>query len=203
MPMRTLTAFCTSALLLASLPAVAQSAPAATASSMVTPALDQLRQSLGAVRLEKWKAPGAVREEASNNMGSINRDLDGTLPGLLATADAAPGVVSKNLPVFRNLDAVYDVLLRVVESADRAAPGEQAQTLHSALNALENARHTLGDSLQASAVNAETQASSLRDQLRAQAAPPPPPAVVNDGGKRTPAASPHKHHNPKPPPQPQ
>ncbi len=161
-----------------------------TASSTLSPALDQLRAALGSVRVDKWKAPGAVRADASNNIGSIQRDLDGTLPGLLATADAAPGLVSKNLPVFRNLDALYDVLLRVVESADLAAPDDQAQSLNRALGALEDARRVLGDNLEAAAVSTEGQLGGLREQPGSGAgAAPASPSVVNDGAKPAGAAA--------------
>ena len=175
-----------------------------TASSILSSALDHLRQSLSAVRLEKWKAPGAVRQETNSNMGSIARDLDGTLPGLLATADAAPGVVSKNLPVFRNVDALYDVLLRIVETAELAAPEADTNTLHGALAALDDARRTLGDAMESSAAAQEQQLGSLREKLRAQAdAAPPSTTVVEDGSKPA-AKSTHRHRSAaKKPPEPQ
>ena len=167
--------------------AVAQTsdAPVAvpTASSLLAPALDQLRQSLGSVRVEKWKAPGAVKGEAGSNVQSMERDLEGTLPGLLQTADAAPGVVSKNLPVFRNTDALYDVLLRVVASADLFAPPSEVNTLHAAMFSLENARRTLGDTLQSSAATQEEQNSRLQAQLQARPPAPAAASVVDDGTK--------------------
>ena len=175
----------------------AQAAPA-TASSILSPALDRLRQSLSAVRLEKWKAPGPARQDASSNMGSIQRDLDGTLPALLAAADAAPGQVSKTLPVFRNVDALYDVLLRVVETADLSAPETDTDTLQGALAALDDARRTLGDQMQAASLSQEQQVGALQEKLRAQAAAtaaPVPSTVVNDGSK---PATTHRRHSAKP-----
>ncbi len=184
----------TAALLLALLSPIAAKAQAApTASSLLSPSLDQLRHGLAGLRLDKWKAPGPVRQEASGNIGSITRDLDGTLPGLLATADAAPGTVSKNLPVFRNIDALYDVLLRVVETADLAAPENDTDSLHRALASLEDARRSLGDSLETAALNSEQQLSEFRTQLRAQAAPPTAPATVEDGGAGRPATAARRH----------
>ena len=170
-----------------------------TASSLLSPALDGLKGSLAAVRLEKWKAPGPVREETNSNIGSIRRDLDGTLPGLLATADAAPGSVSKNLPVFRNVDALYDVLLRVVETADLSAPEADTDALHAALSSLENARRSLGDAIEAAAVSQEEQVSSLRARIETQQTAAPKPAsatVVDDGDKPAPV---HKRRTTKTP----
>ncbi len=183
------------ALLAPALPSRAQTAPLPTASSLLTPALDKLRTSLGSIRIEKWKAPGPVREEANSNIGSIRRDLDGALPPLLTAADAAPGVVSRNLPVFRNVDALYDVLLRVVETADLSAPEADTEALHGALSSLEDARRSLGDALQASAVSAEQQGARLQEQLRAQqAAPKPALSTVVDDGK--PGATPARKRKP-------
>ncbi len=164
-------------------PAQTPGTPPPTASSMLSPALEQLRETLSGLRLDKWKAPGPVREQASGNMGSITRDLDGTLPGLLATADASPGSVAKNLLVFRNLDALYDVLLRIVETADLSAPEAETNALHASLTSLESARRSLGDSIETAAVGQEQQVGSLQAQVQTLSARPPAPDVVDDTGK--------------------
>ena len=184
--MRTSPALLTLPLLLfSSAPAPAQTtAPAvaaapATASSLLAPGLATLRQSLSAIHLDKWKAPGPVRQEADSNIGSITRDLDGTLPGLLATADAVPGVISQNLPVFRNVDALYDVLLRVVETADLSAPEKDTENLHRALSSLDDARRALGDSIEGAAVQQEKQLAAMASQASVQAAAPAPSTVVD------------------------
>ncbi len=187
------------ALLIPTAPVLAQAAPPPTASSLLSPALNGLRGSLAAVRVEKWKAPGAVREEANSNIASIQHDLDGTLPGLLATADAAPSAVSKNLPVFRNVDALYDVLLRVVETADLAAPEPDTDALHAALSSLENARRTLGDAMETAAVNREQQVGALQAQVATSASKPSAATVVDDGAKPAPV---HKHKPAKRPAKP-
>ncbi len=164
-----------------------QSQPsAATASSLMQPSLAQLRQSLSGLRLDKWKAPGPVREETNGNIGSINRDLDGTLPGLLTTADAAPGMVSKNLPVFRNVDALYDVLLRIVETADLAAPDPETQSLHAALTSLDSARRSLGDAIEAAAVDSEQRLGQAQQHAANAVQAPPSTTVVTDTGKSVP-----------------
>jgi hypothetical protein len=176
-------------------------APAAspTASGVLSPALSQLRDTLGGLRLDKWKAPGPVREQASGNIGSITRDLDSTLPGLLAAADAAPGTVSRNLPVFRNVDALYDVLLRVVETADLSAPDSEADRLHTALAALEDARRSLGDAVESAAVSQEQQIGSLREQVRTLAArTQAAPMVVKEEEKKPAVAHKHKPAPKKP-----
>jgi hypothetical protein len=139
-----------------------------TASSILRPALGSIGSGLATVRLDKWKVPGRMREEANANISSISRDLDGMLPTLLATADAKPASIAGTLPVYRNVDALYDVLLRVTETADRGAPKEQAAALHNALAALEAARHALGDSLLEASVLQDAKISRLEAGLQAQ-----------------------------------
>ncbi len=178
----------------------AQPATQTTASATLSPALDKLRTTLGNLRLDKWKAPAQVREEARTNIGSLGRDLDGTLPGLLATADAAPGAVSQNLPVFRNVDALYDVLLRVVQTADLSAPAGDSDALHGALATLEDARRSLGDQLQAAAAASEAQAKKLQAEVAQQPAARPAPTTVVDNTDAKPVPAPRKKKKPAPPP---
>jgi hypothetical protein len=152
-----------------------------TASSILRPALDQIGSGLSGVRLEKWKVPGEMREATNENLSSISRDLDGTLPSLLGTADAKPSSIADTLPVYRNVEALYDVLLRVTEVADRGAPKEQVAALHNALASLESARHALGDSVLEASVLQDAKISrlqtSLQEQKSAAVAPAPCPEV--------------------------
>ena len=183
-------------------PAQSQPAPAAPAhakpSAQLQPALDTLRQAVDALNLEKWKK-GSVRDEAATNISSIQRDLQSTLPPLLAQADASPQAVSKILPVSRNIDALYDVVLRVVDGARIAASSDQFSQLQSAMTGLDKARHTLNDGLQESAAAQEKQIGDLQVALKSQPAPvcpvvapppPPPPAKKATPKKRKPATTP-------------
>jgi hypothetical protein len=149
-------------------------------SGTLQPSIDALHRTLDQLRLEKWKR-GALRDEAQGYIVQIQNDLGSNLPPLLAQADAAPGAVSKVLPVLRHLDALYDVLLRVVEAARISAPDDQADQLQQALATLGSTRLALGDRLQGSADAAEKQIVDLDARIRAQAAraaaPPIPVAL--------------------------
>jgi len=138
-------------------------------SGSLKPSLDSVQRTLDGLRLEKWKR-GSVREEANNNIGEIVRDLATNLPGLLQEADAAPGSLSKALPLSRHVNALYDVLLRVAEAARVAAPDDQAAQLQQALIGLGNARLALEDRMQGSADALEKQVTDLHNALRTQAA---------------------------------
>ena len=152
--------------------------PPATVYGLLKPSLDTVQQTLDGLRMEKWKR-GTVREEADANVTDIEKDLQTTLPPLVTEADGAPGAISKVLPVFRNIDALYDVLLRVVEASRVSAPAEQVTPLQESLISLGGARRKLAERLQENAIAQEKQISDLRSTVQAQAAaaravPPPP-----------------------------
>jgi hypothetical protein len=140
-----------------------------------------VEQTVGGLKTEKWKR-GTVRDEASSDIGKIVQDIHVTLPGLISAADAEPDAVSKSLPVVRNVDALYDVLLRVFEASRVAAPGDQAGQIEQALDGLQKARLALDDRLQDSSTMMEKQVVDLRANLKeehaARMAIKPPPAPV-------------------------
>ncbi len=151
-----------------------QAAPASAAvapSGLVQPSLGTVEQSLEQVFLDRWKASKALKETTTNNLGSIHRDLETTLPGLLATADAAPGSVAGLVPVSQNLGALYDVLLRVTVVAESSAPAEQTAALEQALTSLEGARRSFTERLQSTAEAQERRATELQTALSARPAP--------------------------------
>jgi len=158
----------------ASPPAAAQasaaeqpSAPSAP-SALLQPSLDAVQQSVNSLSLQKWKR-GTVRDEAGDHINSILHDLQVTLPALLKQADAAPAM-SQMLPVSRNVTALYDVLLSVVEASRVSAPPEQVGQLEQALSSLGSAQHALDGRLQDSALVLEKQVADLRAAVQSQAA---------------------------------
>jgi hypothetical protein len=138
-------------------------------SGLLQPSLDTVHRTLDALRLEKWKK-GTIRDEANQNISEIQHDLQANLPPLLHDADASPGTISKVLPLSRHVNALYDVLLRVVEAARVSAPDDQTAQLQQALVSLGNARLALGDRMQGSADALEKQVIDLRSTIQAQAA---------------------------------
>jgi hypothetical protein len=178
--------------------------PASAPSALLQPSLDVVLQAVTAVNLEKWKR-GTVRDETGGHITAIEHDLQGTLPPLLQAADANAGVLSKVLPVTRNAEALYDVLVSVVEAARVAGPADQVGQLEQALSGLGGALRSLDDRVQETALAQEVEASGLRktvETLRAArvaaAVPPPPakpcpaPAPARKPRKKQPAASPAK-----------
>jgi hypothetical protein len=184
-----------------------ESAPAASAQSTPTappaltgllqPAVETVAQTLSNnINLEKWKR-GNIREEAGDNIGKILRDLKETLPPLLQDADAAPGSIAKALPVARNVGAVYDVLLRVVEASRISAPPEQISALQNALVSLANARLALDARMQEEATALEKQANDLQATVQKQASFKCP-ATPAPAAKPCAAPTPHRRVRKKP-----
>jgi hypothetical protein len=181
-------------------PPIAAPAPRVI-SELLQPSLDTVRQALQSLRIDKWKK-GSIRDEASGNIDAIQRDLRANLPSLLQDADAAPGTVSKLLPISRHVDALYDVLLRVTEASRVVGPDDQAAQLQKALLSLGNARLALDDRLQGSAGALEKQVVDLRANIETEAARRasepapvalpcvPQPPVHKAVKKRVPAAKP-------------
>jgi hypothetical protein len=160
--------------------AAAQVAPVVPVSTQLQPALSSVHQTVDLVRVDKWKR-GNIRDEAAQNISQIQRDIDVTLPPLLREADAAPMTLSTLLPISRNISALYDVLLRVVEASRVVGPDEQVTQLQQALVTLGNARLAFGERMQTAAVSAEKQVTDLRRTVQAQAdkiAATPTPASV-------------------------
>ena len=89
---------------------------------------------------------------------------------LMKEGDAAPGTLSKVLPLSRNVDALYDVLVHVVEAARVSAPGDQVGQLQQAMADLEKARVAFGNQLQQTADVQEKQIVDLRTTVQTQAA---------------------------------
>ena len=178
-------------------------AQAGVLSGMLRPALDGLEQSVGALKLEKWKG-GTVRDEAGANIRSILKDLQTTLPPIIAAADKADGKISGVLPVSQNVDALYDVVLRVVDGARIAGSAEQVNSLMQAMADLEKARRALDGHLTELAAGQEKQVVDLQNSLKAQAAPVcpvvAPPASTEAAPKKKVVKKKPKAAAPAPPP---
>ena len=179
----------TSAAAAANAPGASSFTPAAP-SAILQRSLDELQQTMGTIKLDKWKR-GSIRDEAGTNLDAIQRDLGGTLPALMKEADAAPGSLTKVLPLSRNVDALYDVLLHVVEGARIIGPGDQVGMLQQTMKDLERARIALDTQIQQTAEAQEKQVVELRATVQKQdvslrAAMTPPPAP------KCPAATPTK-----------
>ena len=139
--------------------------------------------------VHRWKAPGDVKDTTTADVQSIQRDLVTTLPGLLSQAQSAPASIGPAFAVFRNIDALYDVLLRITETATLAGSQSEASRLESTRSELQARRAQLGNAILASANAQDASVMQLRTSLQAAqrvaVAPEPPKKVVVDDGPAT------------------
>lgn len=187
-------------------PAGTPSAPVSYSSmsefNQILGTLNQASQStqndLSRLRIEKWKTDSNTKRQTQSDTESILRNLQNALPGILAQLQNAPENVAITFKAYRNLDALYDVLTSVVESAGAFGTKEEFQLLSKDLNSLDNSRHAVADRMERLASTKETEIGELRVALQnARAAIPPKKTVVDDTEppKKAPA---HKKPVPKP-----
>jgi hypothetical protein len=159
----------------------------------VGPVVDHLHQVLVGLNPGKWKAPGSMRQTAQSDIDSMQRDVSGVLPDLIEKAKAAPRSVGPAFALYRNIDALYDVLLRVSETATLAGSRSDSSQLEAVRAELENARSQLGDGLLQASTDQDAQVTQLQAAVKAAAAAAhPAPAsrtVVDDGPAAAPARS--------------
>jgi hypothetical protein len=195
-----------SAFALASVLTLAQNAPAPQTNApppteSLRPVLVQISQTLANVNVSRWKAPGDVKNSTQQDMDSISRDLNTTLPPLLDQASASPGSVAATFAVYRNIDALYDVLLRVSQTAMLSGAQNDAVGLEGALQGLQSARKDLGNTLMDLTTAHDQELIRLRTAAAAAAQAPAKPAtpakvVVEDGPPQKPASARRKKATP-------
>ena len=151
------------------------------------------------LRIEKWKMDSNYKKQVLGNTESVQRNLQSALPEIITQLRNSPEDLSATFKLYRNLDALYDVLGSIAESAGAFGSKDEFQSLSNDLNAIERNRRTLGERLETLSASKETELSQLRNQIKAlQAAPPPPPKkiVVDDNEPKKPAP---KKKVPRPP----
>jgi len=153
------------------------------------------------LRIERWKTDAGTMKQALGNVDSILRNLQNALPGIVEKLRVAPEDVPATFNLYRNLDALYDVLGGVVEETGAFGSKDDFQALANDLKSFEGTRKTLADRLENLAMAKETEIVRLRSDLKtAQAAipvAPPKKTVVDDNEpakkppvKKKPAAKP-------------
>ncbi|HEU5403466.1 MAG TPA: hypothetical protein VFU86_19075 [Terriglobales bacterium] len=196
---------------------VAQTAPARPAPPMdvhLSNLLTQLERAaldangaLGRLRVDKWKTNSEQKQQADANVQSLQRNLSYAIPELTSKIRQAPQDLSANFKLYRNLNAVYDVLSNVAESAGAFGPKDQYEMLAQPVSSIDQVRHDLGDRLDQLTTNNQAELDRLRSQVQAirqaEAAAPPKKIVVDDNAqesktKKTKAKKPASKPAPKP-----
>jgi hypothetical protein len=136
------------------------------------------------LRIEHWKTDTASKKQALSNVDSIQRNLQGALPAILAQLRTTPEDVPATFKLYRNLDALYDVLGSVVEGTGAFGSKDDLQSLSNDLNAFEGTRKQIAERIESLASGKEAEIVRLRADLKtAQAAipaTPPKKTVIDD-----------------------
>ena len=202
----------TIACLLASAPSFTQIAPGGTPvpytsvsqlNSILGPltqASDATQADLQKLRIEKWKTDSGYKKQILGNVDSIKRNLQSALPEIVSQLQNSPEDLTATFKLYRNLDALYDVMGSVTESAGAFGSKDEFQALSNDLNAIERGRRALGERLENLTTSKETELNHLRNQVRtlqaAIPATPPKKIVVDDNEPKRPTP---KKKVPKPP----
>src|SRR5438552_15029076 len=81
------------------------------------------------LRIERWKTDGSYKKQALGKVDSIQRNLQGALPEMIAQLRNAPEDLPPTFKLYRNLDALYDVLRNVTEDAAAYGSKDDLQSL--------------------------------------------------------------------------
>src|SRR5271157_4191200 len=145
------------------------------------------------MRIERWKTDNSYKKQILTNVDSIQRNLQGALPAIMAQLRSAPEDLPATFKLYRNLDALYDVLGSVVESAGAFGSRDDFQSLSNDLSSFEGTRKQIAQRLETLATAKEQEIVRLRTDLKAaQAAAPAATApakkvVVDDNEAAKPA----------------
>lgn len=161
------------------------------------------RLDLAQLRIEKWKTDAGNRRELQSNADLIQRNLGGTLPGMVAAARSAPQDFAPNFRLYQNLNALNDVMGRLAEYAGAYGPKSDYDQLAKDTAGLDSVRRALGDRIYNLATNRDAEVARLRSLLAAAkaAAPPPVHKVVVDDDAPVAKAPSKKKKKVAPPPQ--
>ena len=154
---------------------------------------------LSHLRIDKWKTDSNTKKQAQSDVESIQRNLQSALPGMLNDLKNSPESAPLTFKVYRNLDALYDVMNSMVESTGAFGNKEEFQSLNKDLAALEESRRNFAGRMDKVANAKETEIGQLRAALQTARAEIPPKKTVVDDTKPVPDKKPVKHKKAAPP----
>jgi prophage DNA circulation protein len=183
-----------------------QAPPAAqannTETAMLVSRIEQeangLDSDVSKLRIEKWKADSNSKQQAIDDARSIQRNISSALPDLLTAARNNPQSLAANFKLYRNVNALYEVLSRLAESAGAFGKREEYDAVAAHLSALDDVRRTFGDSLQQLSANADARSAAAAREAAQAAAQPPKKTIVDDAEPAPKPVSKKKHSSKKP-----
>src|SRR5579864_2247739 len=135
------------------------------------------------LRIEKWKTDGNYKRQQLGNVDSIQRNLQGALPEIITQLRNTPEDLPATFKLYRELDALYDVMGSVAEGTGAFGSKDDFQSVSNDLNGFESARKQLAERIETLASSKEAEITRLSAALKtaqAAAAEPPKKIVVDD-----------------------
>jgi hypothetical protein len=154
----------------------------------ILPQLNQLtenaRVNLARLRIDKWKTDANDKRQMQANSESLQRNMTAALPAIVEQVRINPASLAAAFKLYRNLNALYDVMSTVTEAAGAFGSREEFQALAADTTNLDNLRRSLADKVEAMAAARDTELAQLQARARqaaaAAAAAPPKKVVVDD-----------------------
>jgi hypothetical protein len=193
-----LMAVCTCSIALAQQPAAAApgqnaavpqtaNAPAAPDVAQFTQLLAQIDQTsqqtnldLAQLRIEKWKTGSDRKQQAQADAEALMKNLSAALPGMVSASRVTPNQLTPALKLYRDLNALYEVLAGLTDATASYGPKDDATALGNDQHALDNARRGVGEYLDALASFRDAQVTRLMQQVSAANAQTPKKIIVDE-----------------------
>lgn len=135
------------------------------------------------LRVDRWKTSAASKKETIAKIDSIQRDLQGTLLDVISQLRASPEDLPATFKLYRNLDALCDVVGSVAEDTGAFGSKDELQTMANDLDGFDSTRKQMAQRMESLSTSKEAEIVRLRIELKtAQAAIPaaPPKKIVVD-----------------------
>ncbi len=147
-------------------------------------AAEQTSMDLGRLSVKKWKADSAFKDQTQHDISSVQSNVSASLPGLISQVRSNPDSVVSLFKLYRNVDALLDVVRGVAESAGAFGSKSEFDALQADSHNLSSVRASLAAQLDSVAVANESAFSRTKAQLAqlqaAAAAAPPKKIIVDD-----------------------
>jgi hypothetical protein len=144
----------------------------------------QTSMDVGRLSINKWKTESAFKGQMQHDVNSVQANVTGTLPGLVSQVRTAPDNTVVLFKLYRNVDALLEVVRGLAESAGAFGSKNEFQDLQNDAQNLASVRGSLASQLDTVAAAKESELTRMRAQLAqahaATAAAPPKKIIVDD-----------------------
>ena len=158
------------------------------------------QENLSHLRIEKWKTDSATKRQTESDTQSILRNLQNALPTMLTDLKNSPENLALTFKLYRNLDALYDVMTSLTESTGAFGGKDEYQALSNDLGNIESSRRAFAGRMDKLANAKESEIAQLRVDLQTARAAAPPKKTVVDDTEPEPKKPVHKKSTTKPKP---